>query len=70
MEPTTTEWLHAFQELNASPHLHQIVVHRHGDWSFVAERELNPKRRPNPKTNTVAKTYYKTKLYNEVTYFW
>jgi hypothetical protein len=68
MEPTTSEWMDAFRELNAYPQLHRIVLHRHGDWSFVAER--NPKRRLNPKTNTVAKTYYKTKLYNEVTYFW
>ncbi len=34
-----------------------------GDWAFVAERHTG-------KTGVVANTYYNTKLYNTVTYFW
>jgi hypothetical protein len=67
MEPTTSEWIDAFRELSAHPQLHRIVLHRQGDWTFVAEREQNPKRRH---PNTIAQTYYKNKLYNTVTYFW
>jgi hypothetical protein len=68
MEPTTSEWIDAFRELNGHPELSRIVLHRQGDWAFVAERQTG--KRLNPKTDIVANTYYKTKLYNTVTYFW
>ena len=68
MEPTTSEWIDAFRELKDTPGLTQIVLHREGDWTFVAERQRG--KRLNPKTDAVANTYYKTKLYNTVTYFW
>jgi len=63
MEPTTTEWIAAFQELKRHPEISQLVIQRQGDWSFVAMAE--------PKSGKgLAHTYYKTKLYNTVTYFW
>jgi hypothetical protein len=67
MEPTTSEWITAFQELGKHPELSQLVVHRHGDWSFVAMAK--PKYNGS-KGKGLAHTYYKTKLYNTVTYFW
>ena len=65
MEPTTTEWIAAFQELKRHPELSQLVVQRHGDWSFVAMAEQG-----RLKGKGLAHKYYKTKLYNTVTYFW
>jgi hypothetical protein len=61
MEPTTSEWIAAFQELKKHPELSQRVVLRHGVWSFVAKLKNG---------KNVANTYYKTKLYNKVTYFY
>ena len=67
MEPTTNEWIAAFQELKRHPELPQLVVHRQGDWSFVAERHEG---RPVRQGKGIAHTYYKTKLYNTVTICW
>jgi hypothetical protein len=61
MEPTTNEWIAAFQELNRRPELHQLVVHRQGVWSFIAER---------PNNKMVATTYYKSKVYKTETFYW
>ena len=33
----------AFRELNGHLELSRIVLHRQGDWTFVAERQTSPK---------------------------
>jgi len=67
MEPTTSEWIAAFKELKRHPELSQLVVHRQGVWSFVAERHEGQAVRQG---KGIAHTYYKTKLYNTVTICW
>lgn len=67
MEPTTSEWIAAFKELERHPELSQLVLHRQGVWSFVAERHGEQAQRQG---KGIAHTYYKSKIYNTVTYCW
>ena len=69
MAPSTNEWMGAFRELNAHQELSSIVLHRNGDWTFVAERETAPQRISN-KYKVIATTYYKAKIYKTETFLW
>ena len=68
MEPTTNEWIAAFEELKIHPELPRLLVQKYNDWSFVAERQVED-RQVQRKGKGVAITYYKSKIYNIVTYW-